>query len=649
MSFLLLTPPLTQLNTPYPATTVLKGFLQEHGQCCWQTDLGIELVDAVFSPVFLTKMFDESLKQEPNVKLPRNLYRIHRQRQRYIDCIRPVLDFLRGNDLSLATRIATRNLLPEGPRFDQLADTEWAFGTSGTDDLARHLATLFIEDLADYIRETTDPHFDLIRYAEQLASYAPTFDPIEDAMRQPLTAIDIKLLEIFKQHVATFLSDTEITGNNNSDSCTDNDINATSDDSGPRIVCFTIPFPGCLYGALRCGQWLREHHPEIITCLGGGFVNTEWRSLADPRIFQYCQFITLDDGELPLLHLAEQLGKAETDDDSHLIRTYYLKEGKVHYSGHDNVNLDYKETGTPDFEGLPLHLYISMAEMINPMQRLWSNGRWNKMMMAHGCYWHGCAFCDTKLDYIGRYSTPSAEQVVDRMQHIALQTGISGFHFVDEAVPPQLLREVCQEILKRHFVCSFWGNIRFEKVYTQELCDLMSAAGCVAVSGGLEVASDRLLQLIHKGVTIEQTVQVCRHFKKAGILVHTYLMYGFPTETLQESINALETVRRLFAEGLVQSAFWHRYAMTCHSPSGCEAEKFGARRKTLVPNTFCNNEVDWEAIGQEGDSPFPYDIDAVGEGLRFALYNYMNGIGFDTPLHRWFSIPVPKPKAKETY
>jgi hypothetical protein len=119
-------------------------------------------------------------------------------------------------------------------------------------------------------------------------------------------------------------------------------------------------------------------------------------------------------------------------------------------------------------------------------------------------------------------------------------------------------------------------------------------------------------------------------------MVHTYLMYGFPTETLQESVDALETVRRMFDEGIVQSAFWHRYAMTCHSPSGLHSEAYSAHRVTLEPNPFCNNEVDWEP-------QFDYDIEAVGSALRLATYNYMNGLGLDQPVRSWFPIRVPKP------
>ncbi len=295
----------------------------------------------------------------------------------------------------------------------------------------------------------------------------------------------------------------------------------------------------------------------------------------------------------------------------------------------------------PDFSDLPLDKYLSLTEMTNPMHRLWSQGRWNKMVMAHGCYWHRCAFCDTSLDYIGNYRAPKAATVVDHMERIMEQTHRTGFHFVDEALPPKLLREVAEEIMRRGLAVSFWGNIRFEKAYTAELCDLLAEAGMVAVSGGLEVASDRLLKLIDKGVTIQQTVEACRHLRDAGIMVHTYLMYGFPTETLQESVDALETVRRMFDEGIVQSAFWHRYAMTCHSPSGRHPEAFGARRVTMDPNPFCNNEVDWEPI--DGGQQFDYDIDAVGAALRLATYNYMNGLGLDQPVRSWFPIRVPRP------
>lgn len=588
MKILLITPPLTQLNTPYPATSVLKGYLQTKGYTVTQTDLGIELINSILTKQWLEK-------------------NAHGLAEEYGDTIDTTIKFLKGTDETIAHRIANRSYLPEGNRFKQTADTEWAFGTSGTIDKARYYATLYIEDIADYIREHIDTHFDLIRYAEQIANYAPTYDEIEQSLRQKNTPIEEVTLNLLEANI---------------------------EQTTPDIVGFAIPFPGCLYGALRCGQWIKRNHPKIKVVFGGGFPNTEWRQLTDRRIFENGDYITLDDGELPLQRIAEYIdGKI---DKTQFVRTYYLENGEIKYSGNDDENIDFSTVPSPDFKGLPLDKYLSLAEITNPMHRLWSCGRWNKMMMAHGCYWAKCAFCDTSLDYIKRFQSPSAQIVVDRMTHIIEQTHCNGFHFVDEALPPKLLKEVCEEIIQRKLTVTFWGNIRFEKAYDEELCDLMSKAGCIAVSGGLEVASDRLLKLINKGVTIEQTVNACRHFRDAGIMVHTYLMYGFPTETLQETVNALEIVRRMFDEGIVQSAFWHRYAMTCHSPSGLNPEKYGAQRTTLKPNSFCNNEVD-------RDCTFNYDIEAVGEGLRFATYNFMHEIGLEQSVRTWFPIKVPKP------
>lgn len=592
MKYLLVTPPLTQINTPYPATAVLKGHLQSLGHQVAQVDLGIELVDHILTPEFLAQ---SGLPQHAR-------------------CIDVVLRFLRGHDNTLAPRIANRSLLPEGHRFDQLYDLEWAFGTAGTEDKARHLATLFLEDIADHIREHIDPHFDLVRYAEHLGNCAPTFDALHQSLQEAPTPIDAMMLKLLQEHITQ---------------------------EQPDMIGFAIPFPGCLYGALRCGQYVKKAFPSLPVVLGGGFPNTEWRELDTPEIFDYCDYITLDDGEIPLQRIGEMI--ARNIPQKELVRTYYCQEGNIVYSGNATENTDYATQPAPDFTRLPFDKYISLSEMSNPMHRLWSCGQWNKMMVAHGCYWHRCAFCDTTLDYIRRYDAPTAATVVDRMEHIMAQTGISGFHFVDEALPPQLLKEMCEEIIRRRLSISFWGNIRFEKAYTPELCDLIAEAGCVAVSGGLEVASDRLLKLMNKGVTIQQTTQACRNFRNAGIMVHTYLMYGFPTETLQETINALEVVRRMFDEGIVQSAFWHRYAMTCHSPSGQNPEQYGAQRTTLTPNPFCNNEIDWSPISRNQSIQFDYDIESVGEGLRFATYNFMNELGLDQPLRSWFPIRVPKP------
>jgi hypothetical protein len=282
--------------------------------------------------------------------------------------------------------------------------------------------------------------------------------------------------------------------------------------------------------------------------------------------------------------------------------------------------------------------------MLNPMHRLWADGRWNKLTVARGCYWKQCTFCDVSLDYIARYEPASADVTVDRIEALVRETGETGFHFVDEAAPPAMLRALAERLIERRVAITWWGNIRFESHFTPELCELLARSGCVAVSGGLEVASDRLLALMKKGVTVDQVARVARAFTDAGVMVHAYLMYGFPTETAQETVDALERVRQLFAEGCIQSAFWHRFAATAHSPIGREPGVYGIRlaRQKAVPAQalFARNELPFV-------DPTGCDHELFGPGLRRALYNFMHGVGLDEDVRRWFAPEAAAPRRRK--
>ena len=603
----LITPPFTQLNTPYPATAYLKGFLNTKGISSYQSDLGIEVILALFSRSGLTDLFDQI--QLSNTKKSENAQRIIALKEHYITKIDAVISFLQGHNPTLSHLICQEDFLPEASRFDQLEELEWAFGTMGTQDRAKHLATLFLEDISDLIVECVDVNFGFSRYAERLGRSAASFDELYDALQQEFTFIDKLLIKVLEQKMKEVL---------------------------PEIVSLSVPFPGNLYASFRIAQWLKLQYPTIKIAMGGGFPNTELRSVSDARVFEFMDFICLDDGEAPVEHLCEFLdGKRKI---AELKRTFALIDGKVTYCNGSKLP-DYKqfETGTPDYSNLFLDRYISVIEVVNPMHRMWSDGRWNKLTMAHGCYWGKCTFCDISLDYIKIYEPIAASLLCDRMEQLVEQTGERGFHFVDEAAPPALMRSLALEILRRKLTVTWWTNIRFEKSFTKELCLLLKASGCIAISGGLEVASDRLLELIQKGVTVEQVAQVCHNFTDAGIMVHAYLMYGFPTQTAQETIDSLEMVRQMFDAGVLQSAFWHQFAMTAHSPVGMYPEQFKVEKACSTTGTFANNDiVHLDKVGT--------DHELFSYGLKKSLFNYMHGICFDYPLQEWFEHKVPKTK-----
>nr|WP_315173823.1 B12-binding domain-containing radical SAM protein [uncultured Flavobacterium sp.] len=604
----LITPPFTQLNTPYPATAYIKGFLNTKNIESVQADLGIEVILKLFSKEGLSNLFTVASSTFNVGEISDNSRRIFALQDEYLKTINAVIAFLQGKNPTLALQICQEDFLPEASRFAQLEELDWAFGTMGTQDKAKHLATLYLEDISDFIVECVDANFGFSRYAERLGRSANSFDELYDALQQEPTYIDTVLLSILKERIETIQ---------------------------PTLFLISVPFPGNLYSAFRSAQWVKKHYPNIKISMGGGFPNTELRSLSDARVFEFIDFITLDDGEMPIEELL--LNIENTDYDSYK-RTFLLENGKVVYKN-NSLKHDYKQSqvGTPDYSDLLLDKYISVIEIVNPMHRMWSDGRWNKLTMAHGCYWGKCTFCDISLDYIKVYEPVAASLLCDRMEEMIAQTGQNGFHFVDEAAPPALMRALALEILRRKLAVTWWTNIRFEKSFSKDLCLLLKASGCIAVSGGLEVASDRLLKLIDKGVTVEQVAKVTRNFTEAGVMVHAYLMYGYPTQTVQETIDSLEMVRQLFEVGILQSGFWHQFAMTAHSPVGMYPEQFGVVKETEAIGTFANNDINY--IDSTG-----IDHDKFSFGLKKSLFNFMHGICFDYELQDWFEFKIPKTK-----
>jgi hypothetical protein len=598
---LLLTAPFTQLNTPYPATMYLKGFLNTIGVSSFQADLGIESILALFSKKGLETVFD--IIEDGAFEVSDNAFRIHQLKEDYIHTIDGVIQFLQNKNPTLAHLICDRSFLPEAGRFENLEDLNYAFGTMGIQDKARHLSTLYLEDIGDLIMETIDPNFGFSRYAERLGRTASSFDALQENLEASNSFVTALLLQLLEEKIQI---------------------------AKPSLVCLSVPFPGNLFASLKCGQYLKQNYPEIKIVMGGGYANTELRSLSDPRVFDYIDFIALDDGEKPLASLIAYLN--EESDAKQLKRIFERIDGKVFYHNESKeTDIAQKDLGTPDYSDLHLDNYLSVIELANPMHRMWSDGRWNKLTLAHGCYWGKCTFCDVSLDYIKRYEPITASLICDRIETIISQTGQNGFHFVDEAAPPNLLKELSLEILRRNIKVSWWTNIRFEKHFTADLAFLLKAAGCIAVAGGLEVASDRLLKLMKKGVTVEKVAQVANALTQAGIMVHAYLMYGFPTETEQETIDSLEMVRQLFKNEVLKSGFWHQFAMTSHSPVGLNPSAYHVEKIGPEFEGFADNDL-------YHTDPTGAKHEKFSEGLRISLFNYMNGLGLDEDLGIWFKF-----------
>lgn len=598
---LLITPPFTQLNTPYPATAYLKGFLESKNLATAQCDLSIELFTEIFTSNFIKKVFQEAQDLE-SFEFPL----VWGNRKMYISKVDKVIKFLQIQDIITAKELLQDNFFPAGHRMINVnKKINWQDGDIGIIDKAKHYGTLFIEELGDFIQANVDEFFSFTRYAEQIATSASSFDKLEEFLNYQPTLIEDKMLDILEEKLKIH---------------------------SPDLICFTIPFPGNLFAALRCSQFLKQEYPAIKIAFGGGYCNTELRSLEDPRIFEFIDFISLDNGEIPVLKIIKFVSNNLNTNE--LERTFVLENNRVVYKNKfPNTPFFHKNSPAPSYLGLPLKKYLSFLDVNNPMHRLWTDGRWNKLTISYGCYWKQCSFCDVNLDYISNYQNTSAEDLVAKIEKIISETGVTGFHFVDEAAPPKVMKALAKKLIEKKLNITWWTNIRFEKTFDEELCSLLAKSGCIAVTGGLEVASDRLLSKMNKGVDIAQVARVTHNFSKYNIMVHAYLMYGFPTETAQETIDSLEIVKQLFENKCIQSAYWHQFTTTIHSPIGKNPKEYDIEITGPVFEGFAQNDL--------------YHIDPKGtehqkftKGLNLALNNYLNRTGFEIKTQDWFDFEV---------
>lgn len=582
MKILLITPPLLQPNTPYAATPLLTAWLKSQGHDAVQSDLSLNLLLKLFSREGIT-----ALSNELGIPLE--------EAGPYLETIDPVLAFLQNRNPDAVSRILKRGWLPEGEHLARAYDMEnqlgWNFRGLEPEDRARYLASLYLDDIADVAAEL-DPNFGFSRYAEKLASSLPAFEPVRDELEQGDSLFFQWLEEL-----------------------TDHEMRRHA----PEMVVLTVPFPGCLLGALIIARRINYTCAGVKIVMGGGYVNTELRQLSDPAVFDYVDYITLDSGFLPLKQLAE--GGTP-------VRTFKRENGAVVFQTSEMEEVRHADLPPPDFQGLELDDYFGVFETLNPVTRLWSDERWNKLVLAHGCCWSRCAFCDTSIDYICRYDPADPSVICDWIEQVIAQTGFDGFHFVDEALPHDLVDGLCDELLRRGLEIEWWGNIRFEKRFSTGLIRKMADAGCIAVTGGLETGCDRTLKLMRKGITIAHAERVLTDLAEAGILTHAYLMYGFPTQTEAETFQTLETVRDLFDRGILHSAFWHRFALTAHSDLSLHPDKYSIAVPPHEPAAFALNEIAFE-------SEFDHDPGRIGYALERATYNYMLGLGLDRQVEEW--------------
>lgn len=639
MKAVLVQPPFAQLNAPYPAVYYLESFLRGRGIEATALDHSIEVYRALFSrtgiaPAFAAarRLLEEPPSKDaaPDAATLSQLERYVSYEPLYLEWIDALVAFLSGSDPAFAHRIAQAVELPRGMRAEAFLESR---GGRIASHEARGLATAILEDLGDLVTYAFDSSFGTVRYGERIAASAPRFAPIKSALEASplLGSVYAPLL----------------------------DAEWKRQGEAPRLLLVSVPFPGCLLGALACARSARSAFGSSTRILfGGGYVSTELRGMVDGGIFDFCDYLCFDSGYGAIDSILEVEAGAPLE---RLYRTMYRDpQGRVVAAGFDQADAapaarrgsacDQAERlrraeseaiarVAPDYESCEIGRYLQVVDSENPMHRLWSDSPWLKYALAHGCYWRRCSFCDTKLDYVARFEPVDVANLVAAADAASSRTGLYGIHFVDEAMPMTSLLAFARENRLRaargERPFHYWGNVRFDSSWTEDRCEYLAASGLVAVSGGIEIATEEGLAATGKGFDLAGLVLTLVAMKRAGLLVHAYLIYGFPGQSRREIEDSAEVCRQLMASGLVDSAFWHRFVLTRHSRmygEWLEAESQGLKPGPwpgLGPadkgGDFAGNDLGF--AGEEG-------FDEFDDPLAAALESWMSGVGREAGLER---------------
>ena len=625
---ILIQPPFVQLNSPYPSPYYLKSFLEKRGQCVTVLDHSIGLFERIFSRSGLARIFSDAsclldvsplpASVVPGVQDKETINIIERflsEKEMWLASIDRLVAFLRGKDHEWGHFFSLANgCLPGGPRVDAyLAERDGEVKADET----KVLATRLLDDLADFITCTLDRGFSLIRYTPAMEGSLNTGFRDFAAVQKSL---DSYIMETFYRPMLAEEWEK---------------IGSTAGTGSPFLLGLTIPFPGCLPAALVCAESAKKYFGTAIRiAAGGGFVNTELRFLNDPNVFEYFDYISFDRGYGSLVSILEHIEAGEKSNEA-LYKTKYRSRGTVITSdsivsstaGHNAAVLEDAavRTNFPDYSGVDFSRYIYPVDDANPMHRLWSDGHWLKVYLAHGCYWHSCAFCDVTLDYIKNFIPVDPSALFAHLLNQAERTGIRGIHFCDEAVPVSALLSFALLNREAGLPFSFWGNIRFEKDFSPDMAAILAAGGLIGVSAGLEVATKSGFKRLGKGIDLESAVRACAAFKEAGILTHAYLIFGYWDEDEQEIIDSAETLRQLFTHGLLDSAFWHKFVLTRHS------RIYAEKQRGLHPGLVIKDDPGSKENGRESPSLFALNDLSFKDEEKYDKYTE----GLDRLLGTW--------------
>lgn len=343
----------------------------------------------------------------------------------------------------------------------------------------------------------------------------------------------------------------------------------------PDLIGISITSQNQLLPGLTLANMIKKNTNAHIS-LGGNYLS---RIIDDikkhPDFFElFTDSILINEGEKPIVELAKHIdGKIKIEEVPNII---YKKDNEI-FCNEKCTPLRLNQFETPTFKGFDFSKYIT-PEIALPLQT------------TRGCYWGKCTFCD--IPYGKEYSVKNIDVLIDELKEYKKKFKISHFCIVDESIHPNYLEKMADKIIENKLEISYYCPARTEKEFTPELFKKLRESGLKMIMWGIESGSERIMELMNKGVDTNERVSIVKSAAEADIWNHAFGFMDFPTETIKDAEDTINFLRN--NSDIMHSCSFGSFFLGKHSEVKLNPEKYGIKHISTVDEfaTFLDFEED---------------------------------------------------------